>query len=163
MEERLAFIMKAKNLSMTKFADEIEVQRSSMSHVMNGRNKASLDFIRRILKRFPDINPDWLLFGKGGMSRQDIQMELGASGEMAGEYEKLKEEISEKSSRIADLEQKLLNATARVEELEKGRPGPGTLQDEEPAPYQKLGKTKRTERIVTFFSDQTFREYRPEQ
>lgn len=65
MEERLAFIMKAKNLSMTKFADEIEVQRSSMSHVMNGRNKASLDFIRRILKRFPDINPDWLLFGKG--------------------------------------------------------------------------------------------------
>ena len=71
MEERLTFIMKAKNLSMTKFADEIDVQRSNMSHVMNGRNKASLDFIRRILKRFPDINPDWLLFGKGRMTRED--------------------------------------------------------------------------------------------
>ena len=163
MEERLAFIMKAKNLSMTKFADEIEVQRSSMSHVMNGRNKASLDFIRRILKRFPDINPDWLLFGKGSMSRQDMQMELDTSGEMAGENENLKEVISEKSSLIADLEQKLLNATARVEELEKGRSGPGILKDEEPAAYQKSGKTKHTERIVTFFSDQTFREYKPEQ
>ncbi len=160
MEERLAFIMKAKNLSMTRFADEIEVQRSSMSHVMNGRNKASLDFIRRILKRFPDINPDWLLFGKGSMSRQDVQMELDTGNESAEKLEDLKNESEEKSRKITALENELRLLKEAQRNQVKQVADNKSVQEEDAAIY---GAQRRDiEYIVTFYSDKTFREYKPE-
>lgn len=158
MEERLAFIMKAKNLSMTRFADEIEVQRSSMSHVMNGRNKASLDFIRRILKRFPDINPDWLLFGKGSMSRQDVQMEMDTGGDE--KLEELNVENEEKSKKIAALEEELRLSKESQKNQAKQKAENKSFREEDAAIYG--SQHKDIEYIVTFFSDKTFREYKPE-
>ncbi len=67
MIERINLIMRAKNITASQFADEINIQRSGMSHIMSGRNKPSLDFIMRVLKRYPEIDTDWLLFGKGEM------------------------------------------------------------------------------------------------
>ena len=67
MNERIQLILKTKNISASKFADEIGVQRSSISHIISGRNNPSLDFIQKILKRFPDINSTWILTGKGSM------------------------------------------------------------------------------------------------
>ena len=63
MIERLKRLMQIKNLSPSQFGDEIKVQRSGMSHLISGRNKPSLEFILKILNHFPDVNPDWLLFG----------------------------------------------------------------------------------------------------
>ena len=160
MEERLAFIMKAKNLSMTRFADEIEVQRSSMSHVMNGRNKASLDFIRRILKRFPDINPDWLLFGKGSMSRQDVQMELDTGNEAVERLEALKNESGEKSKRIAELEEEVRLLKEARKNQDQQITDKKSVKEEDAVTYG--SKPKDIEYIVTFFNDKTFREYKPE-
>ncbi len=51
----------AKNLSPSKFADEIGVQRSSISHILSGRNKPSLDIVQKIIRRYPEIGTDWLL------------------------------------------------------------------------------------------------------
>ena len=67
MNNRIQLILKTKDISASKFADEIGVQRSSISHILSGRNNPSLDFIQKILKRFPDINSDWILTGKGSM------------------------------------------------------------------------------------------------
>jgi len=61
-----------KNISASKFADEIGVQRSSISHILSGRNNPSLDVVQKILKRFPDINPEWLLAGKGPMIKEKV-------------------------------------------------------------------------------------------
>ena len=60
MNNRIQLILKTKDISASKFADEIGVQRSSISHILSGRNNPSLDFIQKILKRFPDINSDWI-------------------------------------------------------------------------------------------------------
>lgn len=68
MVDRITLLLKARNISASQFADEIGVQRSSISHVLSGRNKPSLDFIQKILVKYPEINPDWLLFGKGAMN-----------------------------------------------------------------------------------------------
>lgn len=68
MIDRITLLLKTRNISASQFADEIGVQRSSISHVLSGRNKPSLDFIQKILVRYPEINPDWLLFGKGSMN-----------------------------------------------------------------------------------------------
>lgn len=45
----------------------IGVQRSSISHILSGRNRPSLDFVQKILKVFPDIRSEWLVMGKGPM------------------------------------------------------------------------------------------------
>lgn len=70
MNDRVQLILKTKNISASRFADEIGVQRSNISHIISGRNNPSLDFIQKILKRFPDINSDWLIFGKGTMYKE---------------------------------------------------------------------------------------------
>jgi len=67
MVSRIKKIMEEKNISSAQFADEIDVQRSSLSHVLSGRNKPSLDFMMKIKKRYPEISLDWLLLGEGNM------------------------------------------------------------------------------------------------
>jgi transcriptional regulator with XRE-family HTH domain len=70
MISRIQEILNAKSLSPSLFADKIGVQRSGVSHILSGRNKPSLDFIMKILTAFPDIDADWLLFGRGGMKHE---------------------------------------------------------------------------------------------
>ena len=69
MLERINLILKSRNLNAAQFADEIGVQRSSVSHILTGRNNASLDFLLKVLTRYPEIDTDWLLTGKGVMVR----------------------------------------------------------------------------------------------
>ncbi|WP_237561723.1 helix-turn-helix transcriptional regulator [Flagellimonas algicola] len=52
-------------LTVSSFADSIGVQRSSISHILSGRNKPSLDFVMKVVKTYPDVNLYWLLIGKG--------------------------------------------------------------------------------------------------
>jgi len=68
MINRILSVLRSKNLSPSVFADAIGVQRSGVSHVLSERNKPSLDFVIKILKAFPEIDADWLLFGKGEMT-----------------------------------------------------------------------------------------------
>jgi transcriptional regulator with XRE-family HTH domain len=63
--------MTTKNISPIQFASIIGVQRSGISHILSGRNKPSLDFIQKILAKFPDINADWLVQGIGEMQKGD--------------------------------------------------------------------------------------------
>lgn len=67
MRERIQKIMDGEHYPPSKFAEEIGIQRAAMSHIINGRNNPSLDVVTKILQRFPDVNSDWLLFGKGEM------------------------------------------------------------------------------------------------
>ncbi|WP_313790934.1 helix-turn-helix transcriptional regulator [Allomuricauda sp. SCSIO 65647] len=63
---RLKTIIGHYELSPSTFADKIGVQRSSVSHLLNGRNRPSLDFVMKVIKTFPEVNLYWLLNGKGG-------------------------------------------------------------------------------------------------
>lgn len=75
MIDRINLIMRAKNITASQFADEISIQRSGMSHIMSGRNKPSLDFVMRVLNRYPEIDTNWLLFGKGEMYKSANTLE----------------------------------------------------------------------------------------
>ena len=63
--KRLEVILDYYNLNASSFADKIGVQRSSISHLLSGRNKPSLDFILKISEVFPEIDLYWILIGKG--------------------------------------------------------------------------------------------------
>lgn len=62
---RIQTIMDHYGLTVSAFADEIGVQRSSVSHLLNGRNKPSLDFVMKLVDTYPEVNLYWLLKGVG--------------------------------------------------------------------------------------------------
>lgn len=56
--------------SASSFAEKIGVQRSSISHILSGRNKPSLDFVLKVLSSFPEVELYWLMNGKGEFPSQ---------------------------------------------------------------------------------------------
>lgn len=70
--KRLEIILEYYNLTASSFADKIGVQRSSMSHLLSGRNKPSLDFILKLSEEFPEVTLEWILNGKGTFPKDDF-------------------------------------------------------------------------------------------
>ncbi len=69
MEKRIRQLLREKNLSAVRLAGMLGVQPSSISHLISGRNKPNYDFIAKLLRAFPEIDPDWFLLGEGEMFR----------------------------------------------------------------------------------------------
>ncbi|MEO8515821.1 MAG: helix-turn-helix transcriptional regulator [Flavobacterium sp.] len=69
--KRLEIILDYYSLSASAFADKVGVQRSSLSHLLSGRNKPSLDLILKIVENFPDVDLYWILNGKGNFPKSD--------------------------------------------------------------------------------------------
>src|SRR5690606_18025383 len=63
--KRMEKILEYFNLSESTFADSIGINRSTISHLLSGRNKPSLDFVMKVLEKFPEVEMDWLVLGKG--------------------------------------------------------------------------------------------------
>ena len=68
MKDRIKKYMEYKNISAGELATLLEVQRSNISHILNGRNMPGAAFIEKFLISFPDLNARWLLTGIGDMS-----------------------------------------------------------------------------------------------
>jgi transcriptional regulator with XRE-family HTH domain len=83
MKERLALILQQENLTAGKLAEMLGVQPSGISHLLSGRNKPNFDFVAKLLKRFPAINPDWLILGEGEMYRKAAQEPYSAEKELS--------------------------------------------------------------------------------
>jgi transcriptional regulator with XRE-family HTH domain len=66
--------------SASSFAEKIGVQRSSISHILSGRNKPSLDFILKILASYPEVELYWLLNGKGSFPNKDTSQSIQNKG-----------------------------------------------------------------------------------
>jgi len=134
MKDRILKLITVEQMTSAKFADVIGVQRSSISHILSGRNNPSLDFIQKILTAFPNISPEWLILGKGKIYKKDVTTEL------------FNDTSPPKTPIVNKVEQPQLN-----------------LQIETPSlPITKMDTEKVVERIVVFYSDKTFREYLPE-
>jgi len=68
MKDRITQFLTNEGISPAEFADKIGVQRSSVSHVLNGRNYPSASFIQKMLATYKNLNPRWLLLGEGSVS-----------------------------------------------------------------------------------------------
>lgn len=64
-QEKIKAILAYYKLTPNEFSDKINIQRSSISHFLSGRNKPSLDFLIKLTKAFPDFNTNWFLTGEG--------------------------------------------------------------------------------------------------
>ena len=143
MTDRIQHILKSMNLSPSQLADQISVQRSSLSHILSGRNKPSLDFVTKVLSSYPEISSDWLLFGTGSMIRNtgDKQV-VGKNSEKMVPSEKPNkqtvEPLQKKESSMPDDAGPLSKTAAMVK-----------------------GNDKPVESIVLFYADNTFKTYLP--
>ncbi len=67
-----------------KFAEEVGIQPGTISNILKDRNKPSLDVMQRILHHYLDVNPEWLILGKGEMERQKSDSQ--ETGEGSNDY-----------------------------------------------------------------------------
>jgi len=87
--KRLQIIIDHYQLSAASLADKIAVQRSSISHLLSGRNKPSLEFVLKLVRQFPEVNLYWLLNGIGNfpstLSEFNIPKEIISEGNKESE------------------------------------------------------------------------------
>ena len=79
INDRFTKILEYSGFTASEFADEIDVQRSSISHIISGRNKPSLEFIVKIKNRFPEIRWDWIILGQGEMLQNNSALSTSES------------------------------------------------------------------------------------
>ena len=145
--KRLETILDYYNLTASSFADKINVQRSSLSHLLSGRNKPSLDFIIKVIDVFPEVDLYWILNGKGVFPKsENTSIPLEAS-------EKRNQSIPliESSSPEPDLFSIVTNANTPIY-IEKN--SVESIKTEN-------NSSEEIERIVVFFKNGTFKNYKP--
>jgi transcriptional regulator with XRE-family HTH domain len=76
MHERLKNWMGIEGLKSSALADSIGVNRATISHILSGRNKPSIDFLEKLLNVYPSINANWLISGIGYMQDNMEQKEV---------------------------------------------------------------------------------------
>jgi transcriptional regulator with XRE-family HTH domain len=141
--KRLETIFEYYGLTASLFADKINVQRSSISHLLSGRNKPSLDFILKVLDSFPEVELLWLLNGKGSFPK----------GENASETKNavMSEEKTEQEIDLFSQE------TTLFETLPEKKSTTPKIETE----VKPIHSDSKIERIVVFYSDGTFKNYMP--
>jgi transcriptional regulator with XRE-family HTH domain len=148
--KRLEIILDYYNLNASSFADKIGVQRSSLSHLLSGRNKPSLDFILKILDVFPDVELYWIINGKGTFPKSAENQQIDFTGKY--EQQKATPIIKNKEISVADL----------FSENQKQIPDnqPTTQKPQNLHAFQDH-EDDAIDKIVIFYKDGTFKSYRP--
>ena len=79
MHTRLKNWLEDKDLKSSVFADKIGVNRATISHILSGRNKPSIDFLQKLLSAYSNLNANWLITGIGYMSTKKEAKEVKLS------------------------------------------------------------------------------------
>ncbi len=134
--ERLAEIMKSQGLNAKQLSEAIGVSAGTISNIMGGRNKPSLEFWQSVASYFPEINHSWLFLGYGPMYQNDYELEHNSAAPIERDL----------FSQIPE-EQPIQAAKTVRNEMSINTTNQPTLQP-----------TRTVEKIIIFYSDGTFEE-----
>ena len=142
LNDKIKQILVDKSISPSHFADEIGVQRSSISHILAGRNRPSLDIVQKIVRRYPDLGMEWILEDEGVIEAVSNPAPYLASSR------------PENTSEIP-IQRNSLESPVRKESTVD--PIRGNAKD-----TPNLTPTEKVvERILVFYTDGTFKQYTP--
>jgi transcriptional regulator with XRE-family HTH domain len=171
MKTRLQQLMEKEGINPARFAEMVGVQRSSVSHILSGRNNPSLDFIQKIMQAFPTVSSDWLINGTGPIYRSSATQKAGEEhvkptrdpvqpGDL---FASMKQEPP--SGLPGQKNQPAVHNQPVLDELPKVDTGAGVVHTKVLNPLNQPGKTDHSEieRIVVFYANRTFKEYLPDQ
>ncbi|MDR1257765.1 MAG: helix-turn-helix domain-containing protein [Tannerellaceae bacterium] len=145
MKNRILQVMQREGLTPAKFAAAIDIQRSAVSHITTGRNNPSLDVIMKILEKYPYIDPDWLIYGKGNMMRKNtppVQTDLFSLAPL--------------------ITPKVTAAPENRREIKAEKPVVTIKQPVQEPVIVKKNESKNVTKIMLFYSDNTFETFIPE-
>lgn len=142
MTTKLNQILESEHLTATKLAEILEIQPSGISHILRSRNKPSYDFVVKLLRRFPRINPDWLLLDSDQMYRDDnTDNNTGMTNASAAPSS-----TSSQGTTLFDA------PTAESD----AKPSGITQFANSPEPARQISHTnKEVDRVIIFYTDQT--------
>ena len=147
--KRLELLLDYYGLNASAFADKIGVQRSSLSHLLSGRNKPSLDFIMKILEVFPEVDLYWILNGKGSFPKnaKANENQIRVQKELPIPTPILKNETT------SDLFSQL--------ELTVGKNIPEESKSSDSPSLPISSNENEIDKIVLFYKNGTFKSYKP--
>ena len=127
--KRLEKIIEYYGLSATAFSEAIEFNRSTISHLLSGRNKPSLEFVMKVVQTFPEVELYWLLNGKGSFPNSEKQETKNP----------LAQSIPKKPE--SDISNNITEPSQQAHEKTES------------------SNSKKIERIVVFYTDGSFKSY----
>ncbi|MCJ8166311.1 helix-turn-helix domain-containing protein [Pontibacter sp. E15-1] len=139
MEDRIRRVMEYKGLTSTQLADSIEVPRATISHILSGRNKASIDVVIKILSTYRDIASNWLLFAE-----EPMLINLASTGKLKPPPKPAMQAAPQQGSQPVEPEKD-------VKKMQEIKP---------PVSLPALPE-KSIEQIMVFYTDKTFSVYKP--
>ena len=142
MKTRIKALLEHKGLTSAKFADIIGVQRSSISHILSGRNNPSLDFIQKLMIKFPEIDNNWLLLGEGEMINSESKQMPNL-----GTIPFIKDEDNTQINKVTNVNSEIITEKINENVLISST--------------EKRNLSKDAIRIVYFYADNSFLEFFP--
>jgi len=156
--DRLQKIMDMENLTPAQFSELMSIQRSAVSHLVSGRNKPSFDLLLKLIQRFPTLNLDWLMTGKGKPYKSsETSMSENASRTLPV--------IFDQNIQTPDKETQTIDNEVETAENEEQHPSEistnssSSSDDGEKSQSQRvISASRNIMRITVFYSDGTFEE-----
>ena len=152
--KRIEKIMNHYSISASSFADAMGVGRSSISHILSGRNKPSLDFVMRIIEAYPEVSLQWLLYNEGTFPL--------SSNIKISEASVPSSSTPPENAAAQEIEQDLFSNSDDVLENENENENEESITETKETPLlQKTENDERIDKIVIFYKDGTFLSYTP--
>ena len=165
MKDRITQFLVKENITPAEFADKIGVQRSSVSHVLNGRNYPGASFIQKMLSSYKNLNPRWLFLGEGDMLESPVSNKREPSLFTDNQSSNIINKINSpqlfegKDNTAIPYQHEIIEKTTEPPSALSSKP-----IDQSRDIQEILGKNidnKNIESIVLFFTDKTFTSYSP--
>jgi transcriptional regulator with XRE-family HTH domain len=177
INDKIKQIIIQSGYSPSHFADEIGVQRSSISHILANRNKPSFDIIQKIMKRFPHLGFDWLNEEIGNATNtRTTQPMMGSNGIPQAKrgpkprYVSYSDEYVQQNQLSKTTNMPSQNSYLSSENMSVNHLVEALRENVIPSNETQLSSTpstnmdvKKVERIIVFYSDNSFKEYLPNQ
>ena len=156
MNSRLQQFLAAENITQAQFADSIRVARAGVSHIIAGRNKPGYDFIINTMRRYPDLNIEWLLTGKGKMYRNSPDYEQSVSLTPAISSKTETEEINLFNLNDGQEQEEEISTQEARETLKNKLTDTLNALDSN---TEQAVKQRKATKIIVFYDDNTFQEF----
>ena len=159
MDTRLKQFLAAENITQSQFADKIDVGRASISHVLSGRNNPSYEFIKAIMSKYPTLNMEWLMFGKGKMYNTPQPASKGNAREDVLFNDLFAETESKQPENTEDTLLDSIEDNAEIQKLEPAQQTvPFSVIKDLVESTQQPVQQRKVSKIIVLFDDGSFQE-----
>jgi transcriptional regulator with XRE-family HTH domain len=164
IKSRFVLFMQTEGINSVRLAEKLDIQASTISHIISGRNKPGFDLLAKLFLTYPALNPKWLILGEGEMygSYHKLLADKGRIGNSPELFDSAPEEQLEYSTNFIEPELKLETVAAQNDHEQKQREK--TLPEQEARQTEGFDRQpafghKKIEKIVILYNDGTFESY----